>query len=85
MPITIDKDQDEWLRRQVANGAYRSVDEAVQAAVCRLMQDDDESDDLEWAKPLIAEGLAQLDRGESMSHDEVFERLAQRLASRPPE
>ena len=85
MPITIDKDQDEWLHRQVANGAYRSVDEAVQAAVCRLMQDDDELDDLEWAKPLIAEGLAQLDRGESMSHEEVFERLAQRLASRPPE
>ncbi len=37
--------------------------------------DDVQDDDLDWAKPLVDEGLAQLARGESFTHEQIFERL----------
>jgi hypothetical protein len=43
--------------------------------------DDDQDDDFDWAKPLVDEGLAQLVRGESFTHKQVFERL-QRIIDR---
>jgi predicted transcriptional regulator len=37
-----------------------------------MLDDGPDDDDLAWAKPLVEEGLAQLDRGESFSHEDVF-------------
>ena len=41
----------------------------------------EESDDLGWAKPLVDEGLAALERGEFISLDEHKARNAARLAA----
>ena len=74
MSIMLTKEHEDWLRAKVAAGEFASLDEAVKAAVQRLIIDDD----LMWAEPLAAEGLAQLERGERVSHEEVFTNL-QRL------
>jgi Arc/MetJ-type ribon-helix-helix transcriptional regulator len=80
MSIMLTKEHEDWLRAKVAAGEFASLDEAVKSAVQRLIIDDerDDDDDLMWAKPLAAEGLAQLERGECLSHEEVFTSL-QRL------
>ena len=80
MSIMLTKEHEDWLRAKVAAGEFASLDEAVKAAVQRLIIDDerDDDDDLMWAEPFAAEGLAQLERGERVSHEEVFTNL-QRL------
>jgi len=40
-----------------------------------------ERDDLAWAKPLVAEGVAALERGETISLEEHKARNAARLAA----
>jgi antitoxin ParD1/3/4 len=76
MTITLSKPHEHWLREQVDAGAFPSLDAAVGAAVERMMLEDDLSDDeLMWVKPLVDEGLAQLERGEVKSHEEVFAHL----------
>jgi predicted transcriptional regulator len=55
---------------------YASLEEAVADAVDALKGEDE---DLAWAQPLIAEGLAELDRGEAMPAEEVFARVEARL------
>jgi Arc/MetJ-type ribon-helix-helix transcriptional regulator len=77
MQITLNKDQEDWLREQVAAGQFPSLESAVAAAIEQLRLGDD---DLEWARPLVAEGLAELDRGEALSADEAFARAAGRSA-----
>ena len=80
MSILLTKEHEDWLRAKVAAGEFASLDEAVKAAVQRLIIDDerDGDDELMWAEPFAVEGLAQLERGEHMSHEEVFTSL-QRL------
>jgi antitoxin ParD1/3/4 len=76
MSIMLNREQEEWLQAKVAAGEFASLDQAIKSAVQRLIIDDElDDDDFEWAKPLVDEGLAQLERGEYYSHDEVFDRL----------
>lgn len=83
MTIQLSEKHQEWLRRQVAAGAFTSLDEAVTAAVQRMMLDDGiDDDDLMWAKPLIEEGIAQLDGGQTHSHEDVFTHLESVIAKR---
>lgn len=65
MKIDFNSDQIKWLDKQVAAGAYGSIEEAVRAAVSELMLINE--DDLEWAKPLVDEAKAAIARGEGMS------------------
>lgn len=69
MQIRLTKDQEDWLQAQVAAGRFASLDEALAEAIDGLRA---EEEALTWAKPLVDEGLAQLDRGESIPADEVF-------------
>jgi antitoxin ParD1/3/4 len=83
MRIELDEKYREWLRARVAAGDYASMEEAVAAAIERMMLDDGpDDDDLAWAKPLVDEGVAQLDRGETFSHEDVFAHVASAIASR---
>jgi antitoxin ParD1/3/4 len=76
MSIILNRRQEEWLQAKVAAGEFASLDQAIKSAVQRLIIDDErDDDDLDWAKPLVDEGAAQLERGEHYSHDEVFEHL----------
>jgi antitoxin ParD1/3/4 len=76
MQVQLTKEHREWLQAQVDAGRYSSLEEAVADAIDGLRQEDEE---LAWAKPLVTEGIAQLDRGEAVSADEVFQRLEARL------
>jgi antitoxin ParD1/3/4 len=76
MNIQLTKEQEDWLRGQVAAGRFSSLDEAIAEAVDSLKGEDD---DLSWAKPLVDEGLSELDRGEAIPAGEVFARVEARL------
>jgi antitoxin ParD1/3/4 len=79
MHIQLTKDHEEWLRQQVAAGRFSSFEEAIAEAIDSLKGDDDE---LAWAKPLVEEGLAELDRGEGLEAGEVFARVEERLRAK---
>lgn len=83
MQITLTPEHEEWLRSQLAAGRFSSLDEAVAIAIEQLKADSLDDDDLEWAKPLVEEGLAELERGESLPASEVFARIEARLREKP--
>ena len=76
MQISLTKEQEDWLHSQVAEGRYATMEEAIAAAIDLLQT---ESDDVAWLKPLVAEGLAELDRGEAVPGHEVFAHIEARL------
>ena len=76
MQIQLTKEHEEWLRSQVAAGRFSSLEEAVAEAIDGLKTEDD---DLAWAKPLVEEGLAELDQGQAIPAEEVFARVEARL------
>ena len=76
MTIALSKAQQEWLNAAVGDGGFASLDEAVAVAVQRMMLDDGLDDaELDWARPLVAEGIAQLEQGLSFAHDDGFDQL----------
>jgi antitoxin ParD1/3/4 len=82
MPITLTPDQEAWLQSHVAIGAFASVEEAARQLLDeRIAERELEEDDLAWAKPLVDEGLAALERGEFMSLEEHKARNVARLAA----
>ena len=62
MNIPLKRAHQQWLDAQVAAGRFGSLEEAIEAAVARLQAEDAVDD--HWAKPLVAEALASLERGE---------------------
>ena len=77
MTITLPREQQEWLEAQVRAGFYESIDKAVAGIVAEHMHVD--VDDLAWAKPLVDEALASLDRGEGMTLEEYRARMDKRF------
>ena len=79
MNVKLTSEQEAWLRGQVAAGRFASFDDAVAEAIDGLRQEEGAMD---WAKPLVEQGLAELDRGDSLSADEVFSRIDERLRAK---
>jgi antitoxin ParD1/3/4 len=77
MTITLPREQQEWLEAQVKAGYYDSIEDAVASIVAEHMQLD--TDDMAWAKPLVDEALASLDRGEGMTLEEYRQRMDERF------
>jgi antitoxin ParD1/3/4 len=77
--IQLTKEHEEWLRTQVGAGRFSSLEEAVAEAIDSLKNEDDY---LALAKPLVEEGLAELNRGEALPGEEVFARIEDRLRAR---
>jgi antitoxin ParD1/3/4 len=73
MTIQLSPEQQRWLEAQVAAGHFTSLEEAVAVAIADLMAAVD--DDFEWAKPLVDEAAAELDRGEGIPAEEVYARI----------
>jgi antitoxin ParD1/3/4 len=69
MTITLAPQQLEWLKQQVADGTFESIEDAVRLAVADLMALD--TDDLAWAKPLVDEARASVARGEGIPAESV--------------
>ncbi|KAF0135547.1 MAG: hypothetical protein FD139_3278 [Methylocystaceae bacterium] len=82
MAITLTPDQEAWLQAHVATGDFPSIEEAARQLIDeRIVERELEKDDLAWAKPLVEEGLAALERGEIISIEEHKARNAARLAA----
>lgn len=73
MSIQLSPEQQRWLEAQVAAGHFSSLEEAVTVAIADLMAIAE--DDLDWAKPLVDEAIASVERGEGIPADEAWERI----------
>ena len=73
MTVQLSPEQQRWLEAQVAAGHFESLEQAVEVAVADLMAMSE--DELDWAKPLIDAGLAELNRREVVSGDEAMASL----------
>jgi predicted transcriptional regulator len=82
MNIRLRPDTEEWLRAQVAEGRFKSIEDAVEMLVvdARLNQSILDSQDWSWAKPYIDEGLAALEAGDVIPADEVYAELRARFS-----
>jgi antitoxin ParD1/3/4 len=82
MAITLTPAQEAWLKAHVATGDFPSIEEAARQLIDeRIVERELERDDLAWAKPLVEEGLAALERGEFISLEVHKARNAARLAA----
>ena len=80
MTIHLKPDLEAILKAQVEIGNYASIEEALEAAVRSLIRANiDPNDDLSWAKPYLDEADAEIAAGRTLSHDEVWADLEQRL------
>jgi antitoxin ParD1/3/4 len=79
MNITLTPEQQKWLEAEIAAGHFDSVDDAVAAAIAELMSLN--GDDLAWAKPYVEQARASVARGDVISGDEFFKRLAKKLGT----
>ncbi|MCX7366445.1 MAG: hypothetical protein NTV97_32160 [Alphaproteobacteria bacterium] len=77
MSVQLSPEQQRWLEAQVAAGHFSSLEEAVAVAISDLMTTSD--DDLEWAKPLVEAGLAELERGEGIPGDQAMKDILSTL------
>ncbi|MFI5029296.1 MAG: type II toxin-antitoxin system ParD family antitoxin [Reyranellales bacterium] len=77
MTVQLSPEQQRWLEAQVKAGHFASLEQAVAVAIADLMGVVE--DDLEWAKPLVDEAAAELDRGEGVPVDEAFARIRKTL------
>jgi Arc/MetJ-type ribon-helix-helix transcriptional regulator len=82
MTITLRPDQEKAIARAIESGAYQSPDEVIERALEVLLSE------VEWASQdkhalnqKIERGIAQLDRGEGVSGDELRARLGRRKAA----
>ncbi|HMK79189.1 MAG TPA: hypothetical protein VK438_06040 [Xanthobacteraceae bacterium] len=77
MNIRLKPDTEEWLKAQVAEGRFPSIEEAVEVFVSegRRAQEQLDATDLSWAKPYIEEGLADLEAGRVVPAEEVYAEL----------
>ena len=73
MTIQLSPEQQQWLEAQVAAGHFSSLEQAVAVAIADLMATAE--DDLDWAKPLVDEAIASLERGEGIPANEAWERI----------
>jgi antitoxin ParD1/3/4 len=80
MSITLPREQQEWLEAQVRYGAYDSVEDALASIIAQQMVLDID-DDLAWAKPLVDEGRAAIERGEGMTLEEHLRHIDAKLES----
>lgn len=77
--VTIEGEAAERLDRLVSGGRYATREEALGEAIRMAME---EADWLSMVRAKVAEGRAQIARGEGIPLEEAFDRLAARYADR---
>jgi antitoxin ParD1/3/4 len=79
MTISLIPEQQAWINARIERGEFASIEEAVQDRICERELED--IDDMAWAKPLLEEALAEVERGEFINVSEHRARNAARLAA----
>lgn len=76
MNVSLTPEIEQFVAEQVAAGRYRSASEAVRDAL-RLLQEREaeRGAKLEALRTSVGVGLAELDRGEALSGEQVFPEL----------
>ena len=77
MNITLPREQQEWLEAQVRAGAYESIEDAVAIILGQHMNLD--IDDMAWARSLVDEGRACIERGETLTLQEHLSQIDETL------
>jgi antitoxin ParD1/3/4 len=85
MQIELTKEHELWLREQVASGRFASADDAIRFAIEAVAASgaDEDDDEMLWAKPLIEQGIADVEAGRTVSHEDVFRHLRDLLNEKP--
>jgi antitoxin ParD1/3/4 len=82
MTIALTPEQEAWVLAHVQSGDFPSIEAAVRQLVDeRIAEIELANDDLGWAKPYVMEGLAALERGDTITLEEHKARNAARLAA----
>jgi antitoxin ParD1/3/4 len=80
--FTLTPEQEAWVAAHVESGDFPSVEAAVRQLIDeRIAELALEEDDLAWAKPLVDEGLADLERGDVVTLEQHKARIAAFLAA----
>lgn len=79
MNVTLKPELQTFVEAKIQSGEYATPEAVVEAGIARLMDDDDLDDE---TLQVIAEGEAQLERGEGIPLKEAFARLRQKLKDR---
>lgn len=83
MNIRVKPETEAWLKAEVAQGRFGSIEEAIETIILehQVSVIDVATDDHLWAKPFIEEALAALERGESSPLEDVAKRVKERIAA----
>jgi len=71
--ITLTPEQEAWLAAHVARGEFPSVEAAARRLIDDRIAEEaaaGAAEDFAWAKPLVDEAIAQIDRGQCHSPEE---------------
>jgi putative addiction module CopG family antidote len=81
MNIRLKPDTEQWLKSQVEQGRFGSVEEAVEALVRedQMTQEALDRTDLSWAQPYIDKGHADSEAGRVIPAEEVYADLRARF------
>ena len=80
MSIALKNEQEQFIQKKLNSGKYGSADEVIFEAF-RLLEESDKHYE-QWLRDTqqkVAEGLAQLDRGEGLDSETVMARLKERV------
>lgn len=75
MSITLQPETEQKIEERMKDGRFASPDEVVKAALELLDEQQRREADLDGVRRKIALGVEQLDRGEGMDGEAVFEQL----------
>jgi antitoxin ParD1/3/4 len=73
MIVTLTPKQQAWLAAHVARGDFPTIEDALRQLLDERIAEraaEAEEDDLAWAKTLVDEAIAQIERGEFMALEE---------------
>lgn len=83
MNVSLTPELERQIEQRVASGDYTSASEVMREALRLFFKvDESRSREIDYMNRRIAEGLAQLDRGEAIPGDEARRLTKERIAAR---
>lgn len=73
MTLTLSPDQLSWIEARIEAGEFSDVAGAVRSLLGEAIveRESDDTDDFAWAKPLVDEALAAVERGDTVTLAEL--------------